>query len=166
MAFDENWFKRRKIMTFDEYFINIALAVRQKSKDPSSKIGAVIVGPEKQIISTGYNGFPRNIDETDPLRWKRPLKYSYVEHAERNAVYNAARHGISLRGCMMYFVGFGPPTVPCTECAKAVIQAGITRVVGFATKGVSDEWVADLAFAKNLLLEAGIEVEEYRMGGK
>ena len=149
-------------MDFDTYFIEIAKTVSLKSKDPSSKIGAVIVGPEKQIISTGYNGFPRNIDETDPARWERPLKYSYVEHAERNAVYNAARHGIALRGCTMYFVGFGSPTVPCTECAKAVIQAGITRVVGFALKEAPESWLEDLYFADILLLEAGIEVEEYK----
>ena len=151
-------------MDWANYFINIANTVRKKSKDPSSKIGAVIVGPEKQIISTGFNGFPRGIDETDSVRWERPIKYQFVEHAERNAIYNAARHGIAVRGCAMYFVGMGPPTVPCVECTKAVIQSGITRVVGHAMKEVSGAWVADLAFAKDLLIEAGVTVEEHEGG--
>ena len=151
-------------MDWTSYFINIASTVREKSKDPSSKIGAVIVGPEKQIISTGFNGFPRGIDETDLTRWERPMKYQFVEHAERNAIYNAARHGIAVRGCAMYFVGMGPPTVPCVECAKAVIQSGIARVVGHAMKEVPGAWVADLAFAKDLLIEAGVVVEEHEGG--
>ncbi len=151
-------------MDWASYFINIANTVREKSKDPSSKIGAVIVGPEKQIISTGFNGFPRGIDETDLTRWERPIKYQFVEHAERNAIYNAARHGIAVRGCAMYIVGFGPPTVPCVECAKAVIQSGITRVVGYAMKGVPKSWIADLAFANDLLIEAGVTVEEHEGG--
>ena len=147
-------------MDWNSYFINIADMVREKSKDPSSKIGAVIVGPEQQLISTGFNGFPRGIDETDLTRWERPIKYQFIEHAERNAIYNAARHGISLRGCIMYLVGLGPPTVPCIECAKAVIQVGITRVVGYAAKEVSESWVDDLSFANDLLIEAGVEVIE------
>ena len=65
-------------MDFDTYFINIADVVRTKSKDPSTKVGAVIVGPDRQVISTGYNGFPRNVCETNLLRWKRPIKYEYV----------------------------------------------------------------------------------------
>lgn len=151
-------------MDWNSYFINIANTVRTKSKDPSSKIGAVIVGPEKQIISTGFNGFPRGIDEINLVRWERPIKYQFIEHAERNAIYNAARHGVALRGCTMYFVGFGPPTVPCIECAKAVIQSGITRVVGFAMKETPESWENDLSFANELLAEAGVLVEEHKEG--
>ena len=149
-------------MDFDSYFIAIADAVRSKSKDLSSKVGAVIVGPERQIVSTGFNGFPRGIDEKDKSRWDREIKYLYIEHAERNAIYNAARHGIPLRGCSIYLVGFGPPTVPCTECAKAIIQSGIVRVVGFAAREASRFWVEDLLFASSLLTEAGIIVDEWR----
>ena len=147
-------------MQFDDYHIDIAKVVSTKSKDPSSKIGAVIVGPEKQIIATGFNGFPRGIDETDLLRWERDIKYRYIEHAERNAVYNAARHGISLRGCTMYVYGYAP----CTECAKAIIQSGITRVVIFSIKEVPERWVSDIGFARALLTEAGIKVEKDKRG--
>ena len=74
---------KKYLVSWDSYFISIADTVRSKSKDTSSKIGAVIVGPEKQIISTGFNGFPRGIDEvTDMSRWERPVKYQFVEHAE------------------------------------------------------------------------------------
>lgn len=149
-------------MDFDSYFISIANVVRTKSKDPRSKIGAIIVGPERQVISTGYNGFPRGIDETDLTRWKRPIKYGFVVHAEVNAIYNAARHGITLRGCTMYLVAFGP--APCTECVKAIIQSGIVRVVSFAMRALPAHWLEDLTFAKALLLEAGVRVDEVKSG--
>ena len=147
-------------LDFDDYFLQVADVIRVKSKDPNTQVGAVIVGPERQIVSTGYNGFPRGIDETDPKRWERPIKIQFIEHAERNAIYNAARHGIALRGCTMYIIGFGPPTVACTECARAIIQSGIVRVVGRSVKEASKEWADDLYFAKTMLLEAGIILKE------
>lgn len=150
-----------KQLAWDRYFLDIADVVRQKSKDPSSQIGAVIVGQDRQIVSTGFNGFPRGIDETDPARWERPIKYLWVEHAERNAIYNAARTGVSLSGCTLYLLGFGPPSVPCIACSKAVIQSGITRVVGQPYKPVAKSWAKDVAFAQALLTEAGIEVVEF-----
>ena len=149
-------------MDWDSYFLSIADVVRRKSKDPDTKVGAVIIGPEKQIISTGYNGFPRGVDETDLRRWQPGNKKLFVEHAERNAIYNAARHGIALRDCTMYTVNFGPPVVPCIECARAIIQAGIVRVVGIAAKKADKAWIKNLVFAKDMLLEAGIVVDERR----
>lgn len=147
-------------MNWDDYFKGICEAVAAKSKDPSSKIGAVIVGDHHQIVSTGFNGFPRGIQEWQPERWERPIKYRYVEHAERNAIYNAARHGIALEGCTLYLTGFGPPTVPCVECTKAIIQSGITRVVGFPYKPAPEHWMDDLWFAFKLLGEAGVVFAE------
>jgi dCMP deaminase len=149
-------------MDWDRYFIEVAEVVSRKSKDPSSQIGAVIVGPERQIISTGFNGFPRGIDEGDATRWERPAKYMWVEHAERNAVYNAARHGIALRGCTLYLYGFGPIVVPCTECSKALIQSGIVEIVGYAAK-THTGWDENLKFSEALLDEAGIKVREYKI---
>lgn len=148
-------------MNWDEYFCKMADLVRLKSKDPSSQIGAVIVGVDKQVLSTGFNGFPRGINELDETRWERPIKYQYVEHAERNAIYNAARTGVSLKGATLYLCGFGPPTAPCTECAKAIIQSGIARVVGFAYKPVQAGWEESLDFALKLMKEAGIEFCEF-----
>src|SRR5579859_7713931 len=114
---------------WDTHFLDIAEVVRQKSKDPSSKIGAVLT-IENSIFSTGFNGFPMGVDETDPARWERPIKYEYVCHAERNAIALAARKGSATKGATLYLVGFGPPTAPCTECTKMIIQSGIVRVVG------------------------------------
>lgn len=147
-------------MDWATYFLNIADVVRLKSKDPSTKIGAVIVGPENQIVSTGFNGFPRGVNETLQSRWERPAKYQWIEHAERNAIYNAARHGIPLRGCRMYLVGMGPPTIPCTDCARAVIQAGIKTVIGRAYKETSDTWAEDIRVAQNMLSEAEVKLLE------
>lgn len=146
-------------MNQDEYFIRIADAVRSKSKDPNSKIGAVIVGPENQIISTGYNGFPKKIYEFGE-RWERPLKYEYIVHAETNAIFNAARHGIELRGSRLYLLGFGPPTVPCLECSKAIIQTGIEKVLGAHFKSVDEHWSKNLEKSLRLLEEANIEFIE------
>jgi dCMP deaminase len=142
------------MMNWTEYFLSIAEVVRQKSKDPSSKIGAVLVGENHQIISTGYNGFPIDIDEVDPARWERPIKYQYVCHAELNAIALAARRGVSTDGATLYMVGMGPPTYPCTECAKMLIQAGIQLIMARAFKPLPENWVADMNFAKGLLDEA------------
>jgi dCMP deaminase len=146
-------------VNFDEYFSEFAYTARIKSKDPSSQIGAVIVGPDNQLISAGFNGFPRGVDENAEYRWERPIKYEYVCHAEENAIYNAARHGIALRGATLYLAGFGPPTVPCTHCAKAVIQSGIARVVGQPYKEARQDWLEDLYFAWKMLVEAQVVVD-------
>lgn len=148
-------------MTWDEYFLNIAEVVRQKSKDPSSKIGAVLVDSNRSIFSTGFNGFPIGIDETDSSRWERPIKYEYVCHAERNAIALAARKGSATGGATIYLVGMGPPTVPCTECTKMIIQAGIIKVVGKSFKPMPEAWEVDFLFSKKLLDESGVEFIEH-----
>jgi len=142
-------------MSWELYFIKLAMLVAEKSKDPSTKVGVVIVGPDNEIRSTGFNGFPRGINEVSTKRWTRPTKYKYCEHAERNAIYNAARMGVSLKGCTMY-MNFEP--VPCMECARAVIQAGITELVGpnIPFPGKGDQWKEDLEIAAAMLEEAGV----------
>lgn len=147
-------------MDWPTYFLNIADTVRQKSKDPSTQIGVVIVGSDNQILSTGFNGSPRGVEESDPTRWERPAKYDYVEHAERNAIYNAARHGVALRGCTMYMIGLGHPAAPCTDCARAVIQAGIEYVYVRCYKEASERWGDNLRTAAGMLAEAGVRVTE------
>ena len=109
-------------------FIDIATVVEGWSRDPSTKIGAVIVKPDtKAIIATGYNGFPRGVFNYDK-RWNtRPDKYEFVVHAEVNAILNAARMGVSVEGCIM--VLSWEPT-PCEGCAKAIIQSGIRMIYG------------------------------------
>lgn len=110
-------------------FIAIAETIASLSKDPSTKVGAVIVHPRsKAVVAVGFNGFPRQVAETE-ARWKtRPEKYNYVEHAERNAIYNAARHGMATEGCWLY-LNWDPFSF-CPDCARAIIQAGITHVFG------------------------------------
>ena len=113
-VFDKKWNYR---------FMEIALFVSTWSKDPSTKVGCIVVGPDKEIRSQGYNGFPRGVDDTKPERQTRPTKYSFYEHAERNAVYNACLFGATLKGCTLYVT-----TPPCADCARAIIQSGIKRV--------------------------------------
>ena len=111
-------------MRWVEYFQNLAHQVKLKSKDERTQIGAVIVGKDKEIVSTGYNSFPRGIKDNVKERQERPEKYFWFEHAERNAIYNAARIGVSTKGCTMY-LSCG---IPCSDCARGIINAGITRI--------------------------------------
>jgi dCMP deaminase len=111
-------------LNWDEYFSNLAEAVALKSKDRSTKVGCVLVGPEHEIRSTGFNGFPRGVNDDIEERHERPEKYFWTEHAERNAVYAAARTGAHLKDCTAYVT-----LAPCMDCARALIQSGITCVV-------------------------------------
>ena len=144
-------------MNWFEYFIGMANYVRTKSKDPSVQVGCVIVGPNNEVLSTGYNGFPRGVDETKQSRWVRPEKYQWIEHAERNAIYNAARCGIKLEGATL-FLPWEP--IPCSDCARAVVQAGIKRVIGTSAQFPSsnpDKWREDAKIASQILFEGGVE---------
>jgi len=111
-------------MNWNEYFMSMCYLVAMRSKDENTNVGAVIVGPNNEIRSTGYNSFPRNCDDANTDRQVRPEKYYWFEHAERNAIYNAARVGTPLEGCIMYV-----PGIPCMDCARAIVQSGITAVV-------------------------------------
>lgn len=120
--------EQREATSWDLHLINMAQFVAQKSKDPSTKVGAVVVGPGNEILTTGFNGFPRGVNEVDfPERWERPEKYDWVVHAEANCVANAARIGVSLLGATMY-LNFEPS--PCCHCTGMVTQAGIVRIIG------------------------------------
>ena len=116
--------KRTDYINWDEYFMGIALLTAMRSKDPSSQVGACIVSPENKILSLGYNGMPIGCDD-DAMPWERegdPLdtKYMYVCHAELNAILNSAHN--NLKGARVYVTLF-----PCNECAKAIIQSGISQ---------------------------------------
>ena len=140
-------------MNWDRYFLDIATIVAIKSKDESNKIGAVIVGPGKEVRSTGYNGFPRGFNDDDPAKQERPLKYKYMEHAERNAIYNAARFGASVEGCTMYC-----QWPPCSDCARAIVQSGIKRlVVKHPLSECPERWHEDMRIALEILGECGVE---------
>lgn len=108
---------------WDEYFIGMAQYVSTKSKD-KTKVGCVIVGKNKEILSTGYNGLPRGANDDVPSRLVRPEKLYWFEHAERNTIYNAARIGVPLDGSVAYTT-----LCPCMDCARGLIQSGVVRVV-------------------------------------
>lgn len=109
-------------MNWDHYFLRIADVAASKSKDPSTKVGAVIVRPDRTIVSVGYNGFPRGVADTPERLNDRPTKYSLIVHGEMNAILSARE---SLEGCTLYTV----PFMPCDRCFVHVIQTGIKRVV-------------------------------------
>lgn len=137
--------------TWDSYFMGMASHIATRSKDRSTKVGCVIVGPDNEIRTTGYNSFPRGINDDAPERHERPEKYLWTEHAERNAIYNAARMGTPLKGCRAYL-----PWFPCMDCARALVQAGIIEVVG-VERG-AERWDDNFARARVLFEEAGVAV--------
>ncbi len=148
-------------LRWDHFFIEMAQLMATKSKDPSTKVGCVLVGTNNQVLSVGYNGFPRFIsgdDDPQGERWERPIKYEYVEHAERNAIYNAARSGIATDQAVAY-MNWEP--TPCAECTRAFIQAGIIKIVGpaipFGGHGDGVHYHTDEdSVSMNMIRESGI----------
>lgn len=145
--------KRKDYLHWDEYFMGIALLSSQRSKDPGTQVGACIVNSENRIRSVGYNGFPMGCSD-DYFPWDRSgdnaldTKYMYVCHAELNAILNYS--GESLYGCRLYTSLF-----PCNECAKAIIQAGISEVIYLSDKYAATD--ATLA-SKRMLRSAGVKL--------
>ena len=138
--------------TWDDTFLEICGVLAKRSKDESTKKGCVIVGPSKEIRAVGYNCFPRGLNDNIPERQDRPAKYFYLEHAERNAVFNSARTGVSLVGTTCYILG-----VPCHDCARALIQSGITQVVS-SSNVIPERWRESCEAALDMLKEAGVLV--------
>lgn len=123
--------KRKNYISWDEYFMGVALLAAERSKDPNTQVGACIVDDQNRILSTGYNGFPHGCSD-DEFPWAREgaegeTKYQFVVHAELNAILNS--RGKSLSGSKLYVGLF-----PCNECAKAIIQSGISEVVYLSDK--------------------------------
>ena len=142
-------------MNFDDYYMNMAYLVAMKSKDASTHIGAVVVGIDNEVRSVGYNSFPRGINDNKPERQERPEKYFWFEHAERNSVYNATLLGTSLKGCRMYTNG-----IPCCDCARAVVQAGIKEVIvdKLWDDNNDDIWIENANRTKVLFQESGVKI--------
>ena len=145
-------------MRWVEYFRELAHTVKKKSKDKNTQIGAVIVGKDKEIVSTGYNSFPRGIDDNKNERQERPEKYFWFEHAERNAIYNAARIGVSTLGTTMYMTC----GISCADCARAIINSGISKIVLREGKGATNPmWQESAQRSIKMFEEAGVIVEYY-----
>ena len=146
-------------MEWTEYFLNIAEQVKRKSKDQSTQIGAVIVGEDKEVLSTGYNSFPRGLDDSLPERQERPEKYFWMEHAERNAIYNAARIGVSLKNSTIYLTS----GLPCMDCTRGIVNSGIKTVYckQICTTKNKDKWDESQKKSLELLRECDIDVIYY-----
>ena len=138
---------------WDRRFLELARLISTWSKDPSTKIGTVIVGPDNEIRATGYNGLCRGMIDDLPERNERPIKYKYYEHGERNAIYNAARVGVSLKGCTAYLL-----SLSCCDCTRALIQAGITRIVTTPPEYDNPRWGTDLKLSRDMFDEVGIPI--------
>ena len=146
-------------MNWADYFLGIAEQVKLKSKDQRTKIGAVIVGKDHEIVSTGYNSFPRGIDDDVEERQVRPEKYYWFEHAERNAIYNAARIGVSLRDTTMYLTC----GIPCADCARGIISSGV-RMIYCKTEDTTrnrEHWDKHAKRSLQMFKESGVEVVFY-----
>ena len=150
----DEYFKGVRINKWDARWLEMAGIVSTWSKDPSTQIGAIAV-KDKRLISTGYNGFPRGIQDLDD-RWNnREEKYKYVVHAEMNCIYNANYHNQSLKGSTMYIVGL--PV--CHECAKGIVQAGVIRVVA-EFKDAPLKWAKSTEITEKMFKEAGIVYDQ------
>jgi len=143
------------IKDWNLFFINMCLQVSRKSKDRSTKLGAVIVGDDNVVLSLGYNSFVRGLNDEDEEYHDRPMKYYVTEHAERNAIYNAAKEGIRLKGSTLYLPFF--PT-PCADCTRAIIQSGVKKIIGTNIKftGKGEHWEENLKVSEMMLDSVGI----------
>ena len=131
----------------------LAKEISTWSKDPSTQVGAVVIGNNGEVLSQGYNGFPRGIKDTPQRLKDREKKYNLVVHAEMNAIYNASLNGVSLKGSTLYV--YGLPI--CNECAKGVIQVGIDKVIATRPADYNKEWDESIKDAKALFKEAEVE---------
>ena len=146
--------KRNDYITWDEYFMGVAILASKRSKDPSTQGGACIVDEENRILSTGYNGFPQGCSD-DEYPWEREgndenTKYPYVVHAELNSILNAG--GKSLKGSKIYVALF-----PCNECAKAIIQTGISEVIYLSDKYHDTD---AMRASRRMLTSAGVKLTQ------
>ena len=148
--------KRQDYISWDEYFMGVAMLAARRSKDPNTQVGACIVSPDNIILSTGYNGFPKGCSD-DEFPWEREgaeTKYPFVVHAELNAILNC--NGKSLQGAKIYVALF-----PCNECAKAIIQSGISEVIYLSDKYAS---TSATQASKRMMGAAGVAYRRLQTG--
>ena len=140
----QKWLKR---------FMELTKMFGSWSKDPSRGVGAVILNEDKIVVSMGYNGLPRNCRDDIEERYVKPAKLLYTEHAERNALYHASRLGVSVKGCTMFASLF-----PCADCARGMIQSGITQLVTVRPDYLDDTWGKSWSAAFDMMREAKISI--------
>ena len=140
---------------WDKRFLDLASHISTWSKDPSTKVGCVVVGEDREIRSTGFNGFPRGIEDNEERLADREQKYPLICHAEENAIMHAARTGVSLKGNTAYVTW-----PPCSRCTRSLIRAGVSEVVYPADIDIPDRWQDDFATASAMMEEAGVKVRQ------
>ena len=140
---------------WDKRYLALAHHIAEWSKDPSTKVGCIVVGVDREIRSTGFNGFPRGIADDAERLSNRELKYPLICHAEENAIMHAARIGVSLKGCTAYVTW-----PPCTRCARSLIQAGVVEVVYPSACEVPERWRGDFDMSTQMMQEAGLRIRE------
>jgi len=127
-----------------------------KSKDRSTKVGAIIVGPDNESLVTGFNGFPRGVNDDVAERHERPTRYAFVIHSEANAILAAARRGLPTKGCRIYVSKF-----PCASGAGMIVQVGLTEVVCREIQvddSFNERWAEEHTIARTILREGGVKV--------
>ena len=139
-------------------YLDLAEHISGWSKDPSTKVGAVVIGEDGEVLAQGYNGFPRGVKDSVVRLEDRELKYQLVVHAELNCIYHAARIGLSLKNSTMFISGLPP----CNECAKGLIQAGINTVFVLADK-TKVEWLPAYHISQQMFQEAGVKCTVYNL---
>ena len=151
--------KKEDYLSWDEYFMGIAYLSAMRSKDPSTQVGACIIDEDKKIIGIGYNGFPIGSND-DEMPWNKEgefldTKYPYVVHAELNAILNSIK---SLKNCTIYVTHF-----PCNECAKAIVQSGIKKVIYFSDKHKDKD---STKASRRILENAGLNIKKIEIDKK
>ena len=137
---------------WDARFLELAMQISSWSKDPSTQVGCVVVGPDREIRSTGFNGLPRGIEDSDERLNNREMKYPMICQAEENAIMHAARIGMPLKECKVYITW-----PPCTRCARSLIQAGISQIIYPEKIEIPKRWASDFELALSMVKEAGIQ---------
>lgn len=138
-------------------FRGLAKLIGSWSKDRSTHVGCIVFGPDREVRTVGYNGFPRGVNDDVEERHARPAKYLWTEHAERNAIYNAALTGVCLKGCTLVAAGL----YPCADCARAIIQSGIVRLVADVPNFDHPVWGESWRVADIMLREANVVQDLY-----
>jgi len=138
---------------WDRRFLDLAAHIASWSKDPSTKVGCVVVGEDREIRSTGFNGFPRGISDDNDRLTDRAKKYPLICHAEENAIMHAARIGMTLKNCVAYVTW-----PPCSRCARSLIQAGVAEVIFPDGCEIPERWREDFDTSQGMLTEAGVAV--------
>ena len=140
---------------WDGRFLEMAALVSTWSKDPSTKVGAIAVDPEdRTILATGYNGFPKGIDDSSLRLNNREEKYKYVVHAEMNMIYNAGKIGSSLKGSYVYV--WGLPI--CSQCALGIVQSGVSQIILPTYMTIDEKWAKSWELSESIFFEAGIQI--------